>query len=150
MVAVSVAARNLRGYIPSELGSLTYLRRLNLHGNNLFGPIPDQLFNATSLHSLYRDRLDEAFNYRSAEGRPLMLSDLQPVQPPVPGRRYPPKLIVNAAVNMQGSQRNRRARGADYFVFTHSRVGSDATGYAPTRNYEDAEPQVRSTDKRCR
>ncbi|KAI4384202.1 hypothetical protein MLD38_002387 [Melastoma candidum] len=53
VVAVSVASRNLRGYIPSELGSLTYLRRLNLHGNSFYGPIPDQLFNATSLHSLF-------------------------------------------------------------------------------------------------
>ncbi|KAI4340564.1 hypothetical protein MLD38_025385 [Melastoma candidum] len=53
VVSVSIAARNLRGYIPSELGSLSYLRRLNLHGNNLYGPIPDQLFNDTSLHALF-------------------------------------------------------------------------------------------------
>lgn len=30
-----------------------YLRRLNLHGNNLYGSIPGQLFNASSLHSIF-------------------------------------------------------------------------------------------------
>ncbi|KAG8383290.1 hypothetical protein BUALT_Bualt05G0169300 [Buddleja alternifolia] len=53
VVGISVAGKNLRGYIPSELGSLIYLRRLNLHGNNFYGSIPDQLFNASSLHSIY-------------------------------------------------------------------------------------------------
>ncbi|KAK4486078.1 hypothetical protein RD792_008744 [Penstemon davidsonii] len=53
VVGISVSGKNLRGYIPSELGSLFYLRRLNLHGNNFYGSIPDQLFNASSLHSIY-------------------------------------------------------------------------------------------------
>ncbi|TYI94089.1 hypothetical protein E1A91_D02G179000v1 [Gossypium mustelinum] len=53
VVGVAVSAKNLRGYIPSELGNLIYLRRLNLHNNFFYGSIPDQLFNATSLHSLF-------------------------------------------------------------------------------------------------
>lgn len=53
VVGISVAGKNLQGYIPSELGSLTYLRRLNLHGNRFYGSIPDQIFNATSLHSIF-------------------------------------------------------------------------------------------------
>ncbi|XP_051145125.1 receptor protein kinase-like protein ZAR1 [Andrographis paniculata] len=53
VVGISVAGQNLRGYIPSELGSLIYLRRLNFHGNNFYGSIPDQLFNASSLHSIF-------------------------------------------------------------------------------------------------
>ncbi|CAA2991372.1 receptor kinase ZAR1 [Olea europaea subsp. europaea] len=53
VVGISVAGKNLRGYIPSELGSLIYLRRLNFHDNKFFGSIPDQLFNATSLHSIF-------------------------------------------------------------------------------------------------
>ncbi|KAL3501032.1 hypothetical protein ACH5RR_035481 [Cinchona calisaya] len=53
VVGIAVAAKNLRGYIPSELGTLVYLRRLNLHGNNFYGSIPDQLFNASSLHSIF-------------------------------------------------------------------------------------------------
>ncbi|KAK9108450.1 hypothetical protein Syun_024461 [Stephania yunnanensis] len=53
VVAVAVAGKSLRGYIPSELGTLVFLRRLNLHGNNFYGSIPDQLFNASSLHSIF-------------------------------------------------------------------------------------------------
>ncbi|KAL3644441.1 hypothetical protein CASFOL_009621 [Castilleja foliolosa] len=53
VVGISIGGRNLRGYIPSELGNLIYLRRLNLHGNNFYGSIPDQLFNASSLHSIF-------------------------------------------------------------------------------------------------
>ncbi|KAM0940630.1 putative protein kinase RLK-Pelle-LRR-III family [Dioscorea sansibarensis] len=53
VVGVAVSGKNLSGYIPSELGSLLYLRRLNLHGNRLSGHIPSELFNATSLHSLF-------------------------------------------------------------------------------------------------
>ncbi|KAJ7957591.1 Receptor protein kinase-like protein [Quillaja saponaria] len=53
VVGIAVSGKNLRGYIPSELGSLVYLRRLNLHNNNFYGSIPVQLFNATSLHSIF-------------------------------------------------------------------------------------------------
>ncbi|KAL0925480.1 hypothetical protein M5K25_003811 [Dendrobium thyrsiflorum] len=53
VVAIALSDKNLSGYIPSELGSLVFLRRLNLHGNRLSGSIPSQLFNATSLHSLF-------------------------------------------------------------------------------------------------
>lgn len=53
VVGISLASKRLRGYIPSELGTLTYLRRLNLHDNRLYGTVPDSLSNATSLHSLY-------------------------------------------------------------------------------------------------
>ncbi|XP_047977228.1 receptor protein kinase-like protein ZAR1 [Salvia hispanica] len=53
VIGISLAGKNLRAYIPSELGSLIYLRRLNLHGNDFNGAIPDQLFNASSLHSIF-------------------------------------------------------------------------------------------------
>ncbi|KAL6969292.1 hypothetical protein U1Q18_029014 [Sarracenia purpurea var. burkii] len=53
VVGIAVSGKNLRGYIPSELGTLVFLRRLNLHDNNFYGSIPDQLFNASSLHSLF-------------------------------------------------------------------------------------------------
>ncbi|KAK6922388.1 Leucine-rich repeat-containing N-terminal, plant-type [Dillenia turbinata] len=53
VVGISVSGKNLRGYIPSELGTLIFLRRLNLHNNNFYGSIPVQLFNASSLHSLF-------------------------------------------------------------------------------------------------
>nr|CAB3463400.1 unnamed protein product [Digitaria exilis] len=53
VIGVAVAGKNISGYIPSELGSLLFLRRLNLHGNRLAGAIPAALSNASSLHSLY-------------------------------------------------------------------------------------------------
>uniref|UniRef100_A0A0A9DUA3 Protein kinase domain-containing protein n=1 Tax=Arundo donax TaxID=35708 RepID=A0A0A9DUA3_ARUDO len=53
VVGVAVAGKNISGYIPSELGSLLFLRRLNLHGNRLAGAIPAALSNASSLRSLY-------------------------------------------------------------------------------------------------
>ncbi|CAI0381185.1 unnamed protein product [Linum tenue] len=53
VVGVSLSGKNLRGYIPSELGNLIYLRRLNLHSNAFSGSIPAQLFNATALHGLF-------------------------------------------------------------------------------------------------
>lgn len=53
VVGLKLAGRTLRGYIPSELGNLNYLRRLNLHGNSFYGSIPDPIFNATSLHSIF-------------------------------------------------------------------------------------------------
>ncbi|XP_009403214.2 receptor protein kinase-like protein ZAR1 [Musa acuminata AAA Group] len=53
VVGIAVSGKNLSGYIPSELGTLLFLRRLNLHSNRLSGPIPAQLFNASSLHSLF-------------------------------------------------------------------------------------------------
>ncbi|KAF8377989.1 hypothetical protein HHK36_029446 [Tetracentron sinense] len=53
VVGIALAGKNLRGYIPSELGTLLFLRRLNLHSNRFYGSIPVQLFNASSLHSIY-------------------------------------------------------------------------------------------------
>ncbi|TKY62575.1 inactive leucine-rich repeat receptor protein kinase [Spatholobus suberectus] len=41
--------KNLTGYIPSELGFLTSLRRLSLPRNNFSNAIPPPLFNATTL-----------------------------------------------------------------------------------------------------
>uniref|UniRef100_A0A0D9XY08 non-specific serine/threonine protein kinase n=1 Tax=Leersia perrieri TaxID=77586 RepID=A0A0D9XY08_9ORYZ len=53
VVGVALAGKNISGYIPSELGSLLFLRRLNLHDNRLAGAVPSALSNASSLHSLF-------------------------------------------------------------------------------------------------
>ncbi|KAF8043839.1 hypothetical protein BT93_A1985 [Corymbia citriodora subsp. variegata] len=52
VASLFLAGKSLSGYIPSELGLLGSLRRLNLAGNNFSQPIPSRLFNATSLVSL--------------------------------------------------------------------------------------------------
>ncbi|XP_057458187.1 receptor protein kinase-like protein ZAR1 [Lotus japonicus] len=56
VVGIALAGRSLRGYLPSELGTLRYLRRLNLHDNEFYGVVPVQLFNATALHSIFLHR----------------------------------------------------------------------------------------------
>nr|KJB50340.1 hypothetical protein B456_008G164600 [Gossypium raimondii] len=53
VVGIAVSGKNLRGYIPSELGTLIYLRSLNLHNNNFYGSILGQLFNETLHHCLF-------------------------------------------------------------------------------------------------
>jgi hypothetical protein len=54
--------------------------------------------------------------------------------PPV----YAPYHLINAALNIQGSVfANRRGRNADFFLFSPRYVGSEATGYAETRAFED-------------
>ncbi|KMZ66046.1 Receptor protein kinase-like protein [Zostera marina] len=52
VIAITVSSKNITGYLPSEIGALMYLRRLNLHGNFLSGRIPERLSNASSLHSI--------------------------------------------------------------------------------------------------
>jgi hypothetical protein len=50
-----------------------------------------------------------------------------------------PYHLINAALNIQGSDyANRRGRNADFFLFSPCYVGSEATGYAPTKQVEDA------------
>lgn len=74
VVGLAVAGKNISGYIPSELGSLLFLRRLNLHGNRLSGVIPAALSNASSLHSLY------LYGNRLTGGLPVALCDLPHLQ----------------------------------------------------------------------
>ncbi|PNT63704.1 hypothetical protein BRADI_4g20174v3 [Brachypodium distachyon] len=74
VTSLAVAGKNLSGYLPSELGSLSFLRRLNLHGNRLSGAVPPALSNATALRSifLYDNNLTGAF--------PASLCDLPRLQ----------------------------------------------------------------------
>ncbi|MET3614288.1 hypothetical protein ABID16_002625 [Rhizobium aquaticum] len=97
--------------------------------------------NANSLHQLYRDRLNRAFAMGAEGGRSFLLSRLNDPFPSGGKRRpYP---IINMAVNLQGSKhKNHRGRDADFFVVTPDHVGSDATGYAEVKKFENAEPHI--------
>ena len=111
--------------------------------------------NANSLHRLYRNRLSKAFLFDPEppakqttakrnepsldQGRDfpqvdrLLLSKLS--------RQHAPYHLINAALNIQGSDyANRRGRNADFFLFSSCYVGSEATGYAPTSQFEATEP----------
>ena len=120
--------------------------------------------NANSLHRLYRDRLSKAFLFDPkfyADGGParnepsldqghdfLPLDDeklsklLNPGYPPSDKQQLvSPYHLINTALNIQGSDfANRRGRNADFFVFSPLHVGSEATGYAGTAEFEKAAP----------
>ncbi len=106
--------------------------------------------NANSLHRLYRDRLSKAFLF---DPHPPGVADVKRNEPsldqgrdfvqlddmPVSGISvvHAPYHLINAALNIQGSDfANRRGRNADFFMFSPLHVGSAATGYASTRDFE--------------
>ena len=96
--------------------------------------------NSNSLHQLYRDRLGSAFLVRRqasgmAEAVELddsfCLTDMKPKQGPYH--------LINTALNVPGSRfANRRGRNADFFLFSHCFIGSEATGYVETDKAERA------------
>jgi hypothetical protein len=126
--------------------------------------------NANSLHRLYRDRLSKAFLFdptriegrRSGTGfkresvsvRGLALTDrlkyedfelasidrfklsqISWIDTPFP--------LINTALNIQGSKyANRRGRNADFFVFSPKFIGSGATQYVKTKEFEDGVPEL--------
>jgi hypothetical protein len=112
--------------------------------------------NANSLARLYRDRLSKAFLFnprKPTDGRRRIKRneasldqgrDFEPVDDMRLSQlsvRDAPYHLINAALNIQGSDyANRRGRNADFFLFSPRYVGSYATGYAPTDNFERAAP----------
>ena len=117
--------------------------------------------NTNSLHGLYRDRLSKAFLFEpppeaSEASRP---EDVERETASLDqGRDFPqlddkkiswlspvhaPYHLINAALNIQGSDyANRRGRNADFFLFSPRYVGSDATGYARTDEFEKVAPDL--------
>jgi Patatin-like phospholipase len=121
--------------------------------------------NANSLHRLYRDRLSKAFLFDPRprpdgqlarneasidQGRDfadlddLKLSALYPnVQGSDQRKLDAPYHLINTALNIQGSDyANRRGRNADFFLFSPLHVGSEATGYADTAEFEGVVPAL--------
>ncbi len=125
--------------------------------------------NSNSMHRLYRDRLSKAFifNPRAVPAKPRLLRKLRDrvdaavfKARPVPelaneleslddlklsrlDPRFAPCHLINTALNIQGSKHvNRRGRNADFFMFSHRHVGSEATGYVDTRAMERVAPEL--------
>ena len=118
--------------------------------------------NAGSLHGYYRDRLSRAFLWQRdrlldhAAGRAstsqvtdvdrFTFSSLGKAE--VDGTwpdsvRFAPYLLVNTAVNLEGSEYlNRRGRNADNFIFSPLFTGSAATGYVETGTIEAVDRHV--------
>ena len=110
--------------------------------------------NANSLHRLYRDRLSKAFLFDPGEkadtdpdaatsdmdqGRDFKALDKILISQLVEPQAFGPYHLINAALNIQGSDyANRRGRNADFFLFSPLYVGSAATGYCGTKAMQDA------------
>jgi Patatin-like phospholipase len=122
--------------------------------------------NANSLHRLYRDRLSKAFLFdpTTIEGRrsgSRSKRQSAPLNNPAaaellksenfelaPLDRFKlseiscvdtPFHLINTALNIQGSKyANRRGRNADFFLFSPKFIGSNATQYVRTEEFEDA------------
>ena len=120
--------------------------------------------NANSLHRLYRDRLSKAFlfNPTTIEGRSpgsrcrSQVSALAIVQMDELMKyekfelaaidrfklseisfAHTPYHLINSALNIQGSKyANRRGRNADFFIFSPKFIGSSATKYVRTEEFE--------------
>ncbi|MBI2719944.1 MAG: patatin-like phospholipase family protein [Rhizobiales bacterium] len=89
--------------------------------------------NANSLHRLYRQRLAAAFLSSGNNDRPSQPARLSGLD--IAAIPYP---LINAALNVQGSQEvNRRGRNADFFIFSPLFSGSDSTGYVQTSRMEE-------------
>jgi Patatin-like phospholipase len=113
--------------------------------------------NANSLARLYRDRLSKAFLFnpkKAASARRIRRDeasldqgrDFEPVDDMRVSElstRHAPYHLINAALNIQGSDyANRRGRNADFFLFSPRYIGSCATGYASMATFEDAAPDL--------
>ncbi len=93
--------------------------------------------NITSLHGFYRDRLSKAYLIKLDENNEvthddkLKLSNLN-----TPGSASPYQLI-NVALNLQASKApDLRGRKSDLFLFSKRFIGSDRTGFTPTKTME--------------
>ena len=121
--------------------------------------------NANSLHRLYRDRLSKAFlfdptaidgrspgsrskshialasiasadelmKYHNFELAPIDRFKLSEIS-----CAHTPYHLINTALNIQGSKyANRRGRNAEFFIFSPRFIGSRATKYVGTKEFED-------------
>jgi hypothetical protein len=120
--------------------------------------------NANSLHRLYRDRLSKAFLFdpttiEGPAGSRSRKQILESVDSPAADElmKYKnfelasidrfklskisctdaPYHLINSALNIQGSKyANRRGRNADFFIFSPKFIGSSATKYVSTEEFE--------------
>jgi hypothetical protein len=112
--------------------------------------------NANSLHRLYRDRLGKAFLFNPESGRTPAEPrrnvasidqgrDFEPLDLPLSAlaSERAPYQLINMALNIQGSDfANRRGRNADFFVTSPLYVGSEATGYQRTSEFQEIAPDL--------
>jgi hypothetical protein len=104
----------------------------------LFWPILS--VNSNSLHQLYRDRLGQAFLIKRKTNGATVHDEIDYADDFKLSKidtKKAPYHLINTALNVPGSTfANRRGRNADFFVFSQSYIGSEATGYVKTQAAE--------------
>ena len=101
--------------------------------------------NLTSIHGLYRDRLASAFLVgQDTKGNVAIEQDLDLDELcRYEARSKAPYHLVNAALNLQGSQDvGIRDRNSDFFIFSKRFIGGQRTGYCRSEIMEQVFPQM--------
>ncbi len=101
--------------------------------------------NTISPHGFYRDRLSRVFltdaTGDNAKGDALKLSDLGGGSHE--GGSHAPYHLINGTLNLHSSTDSRlRGRKGDFFIFSKHFIGSDTTGWCPTRAAEAVDPHL--------
>jgi len=99
--------------------------------------------NLTSLHRFYRDRLSKAYLFRVDAQGEIRPNDDQKLSTLNTEGTKAPYHLINAAINLQGSQDiNLRGRHSAFFIFSKHFTGSEKTGYCQTHLMERADPRI--------
>jgi len=99
--------------------------------------------NTSSGNGFYRDRLSRAYIVRQAPDGGIAWNDGLRLSELRPEGASGPYHLINAALNLQGSNEpDLRGREVDFFLFSSSWVGSRRTGYCRTADMEAADPNL--------
>lgn len=101
--------------------------------------------NATALHRYYRDRLARTYLVSGGDGREVDTHDERPLAPAACTEREckGPVHLINAALNVPGSEApDLRGRDSDFFLFSKHYCGSLLTGWHPTQDWQDLDPNL--------
>ncbi|GEC97471.1 hypothetical protein ZRA01_35440 [Zoogloea ramigera] len=103
--------------------------------------------NATALHRYYRDRLARTYlvSGGSKGERQVETHDERPLAPKASAEKdcKGPVHLINAALNVPGSTApDLRGRDSDFFLFSKHYCGSLLTGWHPTQDWQDLDPNL--------
>lgn len=103
--------------------------------------------NATALHRYYRDRLARTYLVSGGSGgvRQVKRHDERPLAPEASAEKdcKGPVHLINAALNVPGSTApDLRGRDSDFFLFSKHYCGSLLTGWHPTQDWQDLDPNL--------
>lgn len=101
--------------------------------------------NGTALHRYYRDRLARTYLVSGGSGQQVKTHDERPLAPKASAEKdcKGPVHLINAALNVPGSTApDLRGRDSDFFLFSKHYCGSLLTGWYPTQDWQDLDPNL--------